>query len=232
MEKIDVLKKRVSESKSKKSLNRTILRIACNLHKHGYIQGMDSAYETLLEMALEEPLSVSDWREISKSVNSKEAFKKRDAASKELLRQMKKFSVKLYKESGANEDVDRKILDVIKVKKPPMSPVGNLERYFIEGDSLVKTVNEKTRNNKARVAAIKIHGCLCYACGFDFEKTYGVIGRGFIEVHHLRPLAAISEEYMVSPRDDLRPVCSNCHSMLHRKNPVLSIEELKRVMKN
>lgn len=70
-------------------------------------------------------------------------------------------------------------------------------------------------------------------CGFDFEKRYGKIGGGFIHVHHLTPVSEIGKEYVVDPdpRNDLRPVCPNCHEMLHsrRGNP-LSIEELRGII--
>jgi Predicted restriction endonuclease len=65
-------------------------------------------------------------------------------------------------------------------------------------------------------------------CGFDFEKRYGAIGVGFIHVHHLVDIASIGGRYQVDPVRDLRPVCPNCHAMLHREKPALSIQELKR----
>ncbi|MGZ0084928.1 HNH endonuclease [Caldibacillus thermoamylovorans] len=49
-----------------------------------------------------------------------------------------------------------------------------------------------------------------------------------MEVHHLIPLSEIGEQYTVNPFDDLRPVCPNCHAMLHRGN--LSIEELREIV--
>ena len=63
-----------------------------------------------------------------------------------------------------------------------------------------------------------------------FGIIYGVIGDGYIHVHHLRALSEIREEYVVDPKIDLRPVCPNCHAMLHRRKPMLSIEELKEIL--
>jgi hypothetical protein len=34
----------------------------------------------------------------------------------------------------------------------------------------------------------------------------------------------------IDPVEDLRTVCPNCHTMIHRRNPSYSIEELKRVV--
>jgi len=64
-------------------------------------------------------------------------------------------------------------------------------------------------------------------CGFSFESAYGELGRDYIHVHHVLPLAEVNEEYEVDPIRDLRPVCPNCHAMLHRKSPALSVDELK-----
>ena len=69
------------------------------------------------------------------------------------------------------------------------------------------------------------------ACGFDFEKTYGERGKDYIEVHHVVPLASRDAEVRIDPAKDLIVVCSNCHRMIHRKkNQVLSLEELKRII--
>jgi 5-methylcytosine-specific restriction protein A len=64
-------------------------------------------------------------------------------------------------------------------------------------------------------------------CGFNFQSRYGKIGKDFIHVHHLKPLSLIDGEYELDPVANLRPVCPNCHAMLHRGKRVLSIKELK-----
>jgi Predicted restriction endonuclease len=88
------------------------------------------------------------------------------------------------------------------------------------------------RNQDARKACIAHYGCKCAICGFDFEKVYGEIGRDFIEVHHIVPIHERKGEYTVDPITDLRPLCSNCHSMVHRRKPVYSIDELKDMLHN
>lgn len=55
---------------------------------------------------------------------------------------------------------------------------------------------------------------LCECCSFDFHNIYGEIGKDFIECHHKK---AISEGERLTYITDLAMVCSNCHSMLHRK---------------
>jgi hypothetical protein len=86
------------------------------------------------------------------------------------------------------------------------------------------------RNSAARLACIEHYGTSCFVCGFSFEAAYGELGRGFIHVHHLIPISSIGEEYQVNPTEDLRPVCPNCHAMLHRKDPPFAVEELQSLL--
>lgn len=103
-------------------------------------------------------------------------------------------------------------------------------RLYSEGRP--KTVTYKTydRSSDAREDCIRHHGYNCAVCGFNFETTYGSTGEGFIEVHHLKQIADRGEEHLVDPVKDLRPVCANCHRMLHKKRPPLGIEELKLIL--
>jgi predicted HNH restriction endonuclease len=99
-----------------------------------------------------------------------------------------------------------------------------------EGSTKKIIVNIYERNPLAKHKCIKHYGINCYVCGFNFEKKYGETGRGFIHVHHLKPLSEIGEKYELNPIQDLRPVCPNCHAMLHRRKPPYSIEELKQII--
>ncbi len=102
---------------------------------------------------------------------------------------------------------------------------------FAEGTTHQITVNVYERNPEARTICINHYGPTCSVCGFSFEEVYGQIGEGFIHVHHLKPLAQIRKGYRLKPIEDLRPVCPNCHAMLHHKRPAYSIKELKSIMK-
>ena len=99
-----------------------------------------------------------------------------------------------------------------------------------EGAKKQVVVNAYERNPKARQECIKHYGTKCFICSFDFEKIYGEIGKGFIHVHHVKPLSEINQEYEVNPIEDLRPVCPNCHAMIHKKKPAYSIEEIKSLL--
>jgi 5-methylcytosine-specific restriction protein A len=97
----------------------------------------------------------------------------------------------------------------------------------IEGAIARICVNKYERDPKARMKSIRLNGCKCLVCGFDFRQVFGEIGAGYIHVHHIVPLADIRTEYIVDPGSDLKPVCPNCHAMLHRKTPPYHIDELK-----
>lgn len=97
---------------------------------------------------------------------------------------------------------------------------------YTEGAVETVLVNRFERNLKARAACIQHWGVACFCCGMDFKAVYGEVGDGFIHVHHLRPLSEIGVNYCVDPVNDLRPVCPNCHAMLHR-NPAASIASLR-----
>ena len=99
-----------------------------------------------------------------------------------------------------------------------------------EGSKHEHIVNIYERNPEARRRCVEHFGYKCCICNFDFEKKYGELGKDFIHVHHIKPLSEIKDDYYVDPECDLRPVCPNCHSMLHRKSPPLEIEELKIII--
>lgn len=69
----------------------------------------------------------------------------------------------------------------------------------------------------------------CEGCGFDFSVKYGDRGRDFIECHHTKPVSelTVGETTKLS---DLVLLCSNCHRIVHRKKPWLSIDELKQLV--
>lgn len=102
---------------------------------------------------------------------------------------------------------------------------------FYEGVAMTVKVNRFERDPKARSECIGYYGARCTACGFDFARVYGALGEGFIHVHHIVPLSEIRARYVVNPVKDLRPVCPNCHAMLHRERPALSIDKLKALLK-
>ncbi|OYU94170.1 MAG: HNH endonuclease [Bacteroidetes bacterium B1(2017)] len=161
---------------------------------------------------------------------------------------MNSFS-KLDKEVFEEFSSDIKLLNKIanEIKKISTNSVLSKEIANIENDDLSETdsvkegqvlyklhkVRERDRKiidaKKKRV--IKEKGELrCEACNFNFETTYGELGKGYIECHHLIPLANFQEN-KVTKLEDLALLCSNCHSMIHRDLNISSIIEFKKSIK-
>lgn len=98
---------------------------------------------------------------------------------------------------------------------------------YVEGASKTVSVNTYERNSNARENCIAHYGYTCAVCDFDFEKAYGAIGEKYIHVHHVVPLSEIRKEYVLDPIKDLIPVCPNCHAIIHRAQPSLTVKQLK-----
>ena len=97
-------------------------------------------------------------------------------------------------------------------------------------------LTKKERNPELRHKCIEYYKHLwgghihCICCGFDFGKAYGDIGEGYIEIHHVNPHHTYEGVHKVDPIKDLIPLCSNCHSMIHRvegQGKCMSLKELK-----
>jgi 5-methylcytosine-specific restriction enzyme A len=101
---------------------------------------------------------------------------------------------------------------------------------YVEGSTKRIAVNAYERNRKAAKQCVDHYGHNCSVCDFNFARTYGEVGEDFIHVHHLKPLSKITSEYRVDPIRDLRPICPNCHAMIHRRDPAYGIDELKRIL--
>ncbi len=97
---------------------------------------------------------------------------------------------------------------------------------YKEGSIEKILVNRYERDPHARDECIRHYGTICALCKFDFVAKYGPIMSGFIHVHHLKQLAKLGPGYKIDPISDLRPVCPNCHAVLHRKEPPYSLDQV------
>ena len=89
-----------------------------------------------------------------------------------------------------------------------------------EGRILTRMHRARERNGKLvalkKAVALKSYGGLkCEACSFDFQKTYGPRGAGFMEAHHLKPVSTLRPGDKTR-LDDLALLCSNCHRIFMR----------------
>ncbi len=105
-------------------------------------------------------------------------------------------------------------IDLASIFPTPQPTIDN----FDEGKIYESHCTCRERDPHAREACLREYGYKCRMCGFDFESVYGEAGKGFIEVHHLNPISNTDGEYSIN-HNDLIPICSNCHSIIHRKKP-------------
>lgn len=101
----------------------------------------------------------------------------------------------------------------------------------VEGRLSLQTHLKAERSGALRKAALTYwttpRGHLrCAACDFDFERTYGARGAGFIEFHHVDPLGGTGKARNSKPTD-LVPLCANCHRIIHRRSPILDVATLR-----
>jgi 5-methylcytosine-specific restriction protein A len=102
---------------------------------------------------------------------------------------------------------------------------------FVEGARRLVLINAYERDHRARTECLRFFGYACAVCDLVFATRYGKLGEEFIHVHHTRPLSRCGPNYEVDPRRDLVPVCPNCHAMLHRSTPPLSVARLRRLIR-
>ena len=148
----------------------------------------------------------------------------------------------LFSNKFAYEDIITIITDVdIAISKKKKVIIYSEEDMISEGSTTITESVKRKRSKKLRDAAIDYYQdddgkLFCTVCGFCFEDCYGNTGKGFIEIHHEKPIYQYSsggfESFIKEAIKNVKPVCSNCHRMIHRnyKNP-LSIIELKAFIK-
>ena len=103
---------------------------------------------------------------------------------------------------------------------------------YSEGTSRRVSVNVFERSKIARQKCLEYYGLDCVICGFNFGKKYGDLTEGFIHVHHLKSLSDVNEAYKVDPVEDLRPVCPNCHAVIHSSEKALTIDQVKKMTRS
>jgi len=113
------------------------------------------------------------------------------------------------------------------IRHNPFIPrINETQKAYLEGTPNQVTLTKYERNPFARKKCIEHFGLSCFVCGFNFERTYGQIGKDFIHVHHTRQVATVGNIYEVDPIKDLRPVCSNCHSIIHKSKTAIGIDTM------
>ena len=99
-----------------------------------------------------------------------------------------------------------------------------------EGARSVVKVTKYERNRFNRALCLDHHGFSCQGCGLAMEEKYGPIGEGVIHVHHIVPVSKMGRAYRLDPVLDLVPLCPNCHNIVHKKDPPLTIADLQKIV--
>lgn len=138
--------------------------------------------------------------------------------------------------NGFNVDTTTKVLmsiGAILILLPTL-----LLRYF--------TITEKTRKDLLKVMGlrnrkwltfaadledrrkcIEHYGSTCVICNFSFERVYGESGEKLVHIHQVKPMSEVSNNEKLDPISHLRPLCPNCHAVLHKSNSHLTIDAVK-----
>lgn len=101
---------------------------------------------------------------------------------------------------------------------------------YEEGNGVLKKVWRYERNTQARRECLNHYGYACAACGINFGERFGEEFEGLITAHHLEPVS-FGGKRTTDPVSDMRPLCPNCHAMVHYQrgsNNPRSIDELKK----
>ena len=121
-----------------------------------------------------------------------------------------------------SEDIDVEVLNDLVIR---------------EGELRTRTVEYRTRSRELRNAATIRYSrngrLLCFACDFEFGMAYPGVGEGYIHVHHLKPVSFMRGEPMNMSKalDNVRPLCANCHQMVHTRTPPLEVAELRSIIR-
>jgi len=103
------------------------------------------------------------------------------------------------------------------------------DNLYIEGlKHRLKEYEYFTRHPEARIKCLNKYGYKCFVCGKKLEDTYGDDRKNLIEVHHEKQ---ICKGYRVTdPENDLKPVCPDCHTIIHSRRNMYSIEEVQKMI--
>lgn len=139
-----------------------------------------------------------------------------------------------FADKEESQEILNRVLALINGQTPDLPDVDQ-SKSIEEGNPRLVAHLRRERNTtivKAKKAVVlKATGKLCCeVCGFDFKEFYGEPGEGFCEVHHLQPLSKADGKINTELKD-LAIICSNCHRIIHRSDPMPSVEKLSKSLR-
>lgn len=140
-----------------------------------------------------------------------------------------------FADKEESQEIVDQVLELIETGGTSYLPDVDQSKSIIEGNPRLVAHLRRERNaaivKQKKSTVLKATGKLCCEiCGFDFKKIYGDIGDGFCEVHHIHPLHK-SDGNVKTELKDLAIICSNCHRIIHRVDPMPSIEKFAKQLR-
>lgn len=137
------------------------------------------------------------------------------------------------------DDVKEIIEEFVGKKGAKKAMLFDEDAIISEGKKTEVSQKIYVRSSRLRDVAIehyfKGNEIYCFACKFDFEATYGKLGKGYIEIHHVKPVYAYGNtdinKTIQNALQNVTPLCSNCHRMIHRRrDKILLVDELTKII--
>ena len=136
---------------------------------------------------------------------------------------------------GSDEANDA--LDLLGDPERDRPPIILNEQIVTEGTPRIQTARYvRTRSQRLRNEALNYYAqngqIYCHACSFDYSLAYPIIGTGYIEIHHLKPIVELQGHYfsMEQALENVRPLCANCHRMVHKKRPPIPVDKIQEIL--
>ena len=140
-----------------------------------------------------------------------------------------------YADKDESQKIVNRVKKLIKNGSAEILPDVDQSKSILEGNPRLVAHLRRERNSEIvkqkKAAVLKATGKLCCeVCGFDFKEIYGDIGDGFCEVHHIHPLHK-ADGNVKTELSDLAIICSNCHRIIHRMEPMPKVEVFAKKLK-
>jgi 5-methylcytosine-specific restriction protein A len=140
-----------------------------------------------------------------------------------------------FADKEESQEIVGKVLELIKTGGASSLPDVDQSKSIMEGNPRLVAHLRRERNaaivKQKKSMVLNATGKLCCEiCGFDFKEIYGDVGEGFCEVHHIHPLHK-SDGKVKTELKDLAIICSNCHRIIHRADPMPTIKSFAKQLR-
>jgi predicted HNH restriction endonuclease len=158
-----------------------------------------------------------------------------DANGYLLVNSEEEYKSSTYLKKGKELSINKPGISAIPgyIRFPEQTPEPDIDIHALsvsEGNSKLVTHLQRERNQTI-IKAKKKHAKSfdCEICGFSFERVYGGKAKDYCEVHHLIQLSE-AEDVTETRIKDLAILCSNCHRVVHLRNPPFTLKEVKSMI--